>query len=38
VEYLPTSKAKAFIFDENIAKTSGLMFAFLWWFEHRLLA
>ncbi|TQV63132.1 MAG: NUDIX domain-containing protein [Sulfurovum sp.] len=35
VEYLPTSKAKTFIFDEDIAKTSGLMFAFLWWFEHK---
>ncbi len=28
---LPTAKAEAFIYDESIAKTPGLMFAFLWW-------
>lgn len=32
---LPTDQAKALIYDENIAKTSGLMFAFLWWFAHK---
>ncbi|MEA3491534.1 MAG: NUDIX domain-containing protein [Campylobacterota bacterium] len=26
-------EAKAFIYDETIAKTPGLMFAFMWWFE-----
>ena len=29
---LPIDQAKALIYDETIAKTSGLMFAFLWWF------
>ena len=28
---LPVREAEALIFDENIAKTPGLMFAFLWW-------
>jgi len=28
---LPTSQATKFIHDESIAKTPGLMFAFLWW-------
>jgi UDP-sugar diphosphatase len=28
---LPTSKAQTFIYDETIAKTPGLMFAFMWW-------
>jgi len=28
---IPTKEAKDFIFDESIAKTPGLMFAFLWW-------
>jgi len=32
---LPVSEAKAFIYDEAIAKTPGLMFAFLWW-HHRI--
>ena len=35
VLYLPTSEAKAFIFDESIAKTPGIMLAFMWWFENR---
>jgi len=30
---LPVSEAKAFIYDECIAKTPGLMFAFMWWFD-----
>ncbi|CAA6817826.1 MAG: Uridine diphosphate glucose pyrophosphatase (EC [uncultured Sulfurovum sp.] len=32
VTYLPISEAKAFIYNESIAKTPGLMFAFMWWF------
>ncbi len=28
---LPTAEAEAFIYDESIAKTPGLTFAFLWW-------
>ncbi len=28
---LPTREAEALIFNESIAKTPGLMFAFLWW-------
>ena len=28
---LPTADAMEFIYDESIAKTPGLMFAFLWW-------
>jgi UDP-sugar diphosphatase len=35
VIYLPTKEAKTMIFDENIAKTPGLMFAFMWWFENK---
>lgn len=33
VFYLPITEAKSFIYDEHIAKTPGLMFAFMWWFE-----
>ena len=33
VVYLPLSEAKALIYDESIAKTPGLMFAFMWWFD-----
>jgi len=33
VIYLPLSDAKALIYDESIAKTPGLMFAFMWWFD-----
>ena len=28
---LPTSEAEAFVYDETVAKTPGLMFAFVWW-------
>ena len=35
VVYLPVKEAKAFIYDESIAKTPGLMFAFMWWFERN---
>jgi UDP-sugar diphosphatase len=31
--YLDIDSAKDFIYDESIAKTPGLMFAFMWWFE-----
>lgn len=30
---LPISEAKNFIYDESIAKTPGLMFAFMWFFD-----
>ena len=33
VVYLPTKEAKAFIYDEGIAKTPGLMFSFMWYFD-----
>lgn len=36
VVYLPVHEAKAFIYDESIAKTPGLMFAFMWWFETKI--
>ena len=32
---LPTTEAETFIYDESVAKTPGLMFAFLWWQKHR---
>jgi UDP-sugar diphosphatase len=33
VLYLKTSEAKAFIYDESIAKTPGIMFSFMWWYD-----
>ena len=30
---LPVAEAEAFIADESVVKTPGLMFAFLWWFD-----
>ena len=30
---LPVAEAKSLIYDERIAKTSGLMFAFMWYFD-----
>jgi UDP-sugar diphosphatase len=33
VVYLPTKEAKTFILDETIAKTPGLMYAFMWFFH-----
>ncbi len=30
---LCTQKAEAFMYDESVAKTPGLMFAFMWWFK-----
>ncbi len=35
VLYLPIDEAQNLIYDENIAKTPGLMFAFMWWFEKK---
>lgn len=35
VIYLPVKEAKAFMMDENWAKTPGLMFAFMWFLENR---
>ncbi len=32
---LATDKAKTFIYDESIAKTTGLLFAFMWWFDNK---
>jgi UDP-sugar diphosphatase len=33
VVFLPVSGAKELLYNEEIAKTPGLMFAFMWWFE-----
>jgi len=33
LEYLKTSDAKEFLYDESKAKTPGLMFAFMWYFD-----
>jgi len=33
LEWVPLAEADAFVFDENRAKTPGLMFAFYWYFE-----
>ncbi len=35
VIYLPLAKARTFMMDETVAKTPGLLFAFLWFFEQR---
>jgi UDP-sugar diphosphatase len=35
VVYLPVKDAKALIYNESIAKTPGLMFAFMWWLEQN---
>lgn len=32
---LSVDQAKRMIYDESIAKTPGLMFAFMWWFENK---
>jgi len=34
LEFIPLAEARTFLFDENIAKTPGLMFSFYWFFEH----
>ena len=33
VVHLPLCEARAFIYDESVAKTPGLMFAFMWYFD-----
>ena len=33
VVYLPTDKAKTFIYDEKTVKTPGTIFAMMWWFS-----
>ena len=35
VVYLPLDEAKKLLYDESIAKTPGLMFSFMWWFERN---
>lgn len=35
VVHLPIDEAKQFLYNESIAKTPGLMFAFMWWFERN---
>ena len=35
VVYLSVNQAKDLIYDESIAKTPGLMFAFMWWLENK---
>ncbi len=35
LEYLPLKNSLEFIFNENLAKTSGLMFSFLWFFKFK---
>jgi len=32
---LPLADVKAFMYDESITKTPGLMFAFMWWLETK---
>ena len=35
LEYLPASQARTFIYDEDKAKTPGLIFAFYWFWEQQ---
>ncbi len=35
VVYIPRSKIKEFMYNEKIVKTSGLMFALMWFFENK---
>jgi len=35
VIYLPVAEAQQFMYDESIAKTPGIMFAFMWWWERK---
>ncbi len=35
VIHLNIEEAEAFIYDESIVKTPGLMFSFLWWFDKK---
>ncbi|MBL0722088.1 MAG: NUDIX hydrolase, partial [Sulfurovum sp.] len=32
---LNTDEAETFIFQEDIVKTSGLLFSFMWWFKNK---
>jgi UDP-sugar diphosphatase len=32
---MPINKAKEFIYNESIAKTTGLLFALMWWFDKQ---
>lgn len=32
---IPTDKVREFIYDETIAKTTGLLFAFMWWIDRN---
>jgi len=33
VIYIPLSEARSFMYDETLAKSSGLLFAFMWFFD-----
>jgi len=35
VIYLPLKESRAFMFDESIAKTPGMLFALYWFMEHK---
>ncbi len=35
LEYLPVKNSLEFIYDDNFAKTAGLMFAFIWFLEYK---
>lgn len=35
VIYLDIDEAKTFVLDETKAKTPGIMYAMMWWFEHQ---
>ncbi len=35
LEFVPLREAKAFLFNEDLAKTPGLMFSFYWFFEQN---
>ncbi|KIM05002.1 MAG: NUDIX hydrolase [Sulfurovum sp. AS07-7] len=35
VVYIDVNEAKQVIFDDDIIKTPGLMFAFVWWYENK---
>jgi len=35
LEFLPTSSAKQFLYNEELVRTPGLLFGFMWWFERH---
>jgi UDP-sugar diphosphatase len=37
VIYIPTQEAKAFMFDESFQKTPGMMMAFYWFFDNKII-